>query len=505
MEEITLENLEISFDLVCRFCLSPTDCCPVFLPDGNINDRLHKAFEIIASKVDENDGLPNNICGECLQCIEDFVDFETNCSKSYEILMKCSQDTTEMVCDQTPSQDCDSEHLIKSEEEVEMLMEDFEPSEYICNNGEANQASGDDHIAQAVDLVLKNLELLEQNGNTQEYSPKAEETAKELENATYKTENEESHTEELDPTALPMENDAYIKACNTPVLDYWYRKKRKVPIVKCIYCDKIYRGRNTLRKHLRIHFQIKNYSCQFCDRTFTDRSSLRMHETRHSGSKSFKCDYCDRSYYTKAELKQHSDLSHGIRKHGCTVCGKQFASRTILQDHANVHTSERSFVCSTCGKAFKRNRNLIRHYQNHEKSKTTVQDDEPEDGRKIDTICEYCNEEFEKPSILLDHLTQKHPEEYEHSRETVRSCSNCGTKFNDWRKYLLHQEIHALLVVTAEGYQCTTCGKQLRYRSLAQKHIQSHSSERQFQCTVADCLKKYKLKVHLTRHLRIAH
>ncbi|XP_053663917.1 zinc finger protein ZFP2-like [Anopheles marshallii] len=507
MVEITLENLEIRFDFVCRFCLSDADCFPVFLPDGNINNQLQKAFEIIASKVDENDGLPNNICGGCLQSIEDFVEFEANCSKSYEILMKIIHDASKIVSGNTACLDFGSENQIKSEHDDEIVLEDIESSQYIYNDGGEIPGSLAPEDDSAVALEVDYEELLDKDGDKYENSttPTGESTAIQVENVADKSENEESHTDFMDlPDGLPS-NDMYIKACNAPVMDYWYRKNRKIPIVQCMFCDKTYRGRNTLRKHLKIHFHIKNYSCPSCERTFSDRTSLRIHESRHSNTKSFKCDHCDRCYYSKAELKQHCIVKHGTRKHICEVCNKPFPSRTILQDHAQVHASERPFVCSTCGKSFKRSRNLVRHYQNHEKSKNNTAEKEPTDAGNIVTTCQYCNDEFGKPSALLEHLIQKHPDEYEQSREESRSCSICGTTFNDMEKFLLHQDKHVLLIVTAGGYQCGKCGKQLRYRSLAEKHLQSHSTERSFQCDIADCLKRYKLKVHLTRHKRLAH
>ncbi|XP_050074491.1 zinc finger protein 883-like [Anopheles maculipalpis] len=491
MIEITFKDLETMFDLICRFCLSDKDCCPLFLPDGNINQRLQKAFEIIASKVDENDGLPNNICGECLRNIESFVDFEADCSNSYQILMKFLDEYSEDVPDsKSQSLDCDSDHQLqaKSQPDAEMLIEDLESSVYIYNDEEVIPT-----LDPEVDQVAQEIETIRDDHSTAT-----------LESKVYSdtSEDEKSPT---DSTALSIISDEmYIKACNTAVLDYCYRKNRKIPIVKCIFCCKTYRGRNTLRKHLKIHFQIKNYSCPFCERTFSDRTSLRMHETRHSNIKSFKCDQCERAYYSQVELKQHRIAKHGKRNHVCTVCNKRFSTKTILQDHELVHESDRLFVCSTCGKSFKRQRNLNRHYQIHEKAKPSIKC-EPADQSKTANICQYCESMFEKPSKLLEHLTQEHPQEYEQSRDGARCCSICGTVCQDMEHYLLHQDTHVLLVTTAGGFQCVECGKQLRYRSLAEKHLQSHSTERTFQCNVMECSKKYKFKVHLIRHMRLAH
>ncbi|XP_049296108.1 zinc finger protein 287-like [Anopheles funestus] len=417
MEEITLENLELRFHSICRFCLSDADCLPVFLPDGNINDRLQKAFEIIASKVDESDGLPNNVCSVCLQRIEDFVDFEANCTKSYEILMKCIQETTDIVYCEMPSMDCGSVDHIKSEYGDQIVMQEFD-SEYIYNDGEEIPAlaADDDPVVRQAELVRDDqctpeMEFVQKDENSSLHADDG--IVKKLDNDTDNTENDEPHPNVTDALAQAMTSDVYNKACNIPVICYSYRNNRKVPIVQCMFCDKTYRGRNTLRRHLRIHFNIKNYSCAVCKRTFHDKTSLRIHVSRHSDTKPFQCDHCDRSYYSKTELKQHCVAKHGIRKHICEVCNKRFPSRTTLQDHAQVHASERTYVCSTCGKSFKRNRNLVRHFQNHTKCKNTTVQSEPVNGSKM-----------------------KLPN---------------------------------------------------------------------FHCTVADCFKKYKFEVHLTRHMRLVH
>uniref|UniRef100_A0A182YI27 Uncharacterized protein n=1 Tax=Anopheles stephensi TaxID=30069 RepID=A0A182YI27_ANOST len=497
------------FDLVCRFCLSDADCCPLFLPDGNINQRLQKAFEIIASKVDENDGLPNNICGVCLRNIERFVDFETDCSKSYQILMQFIEEYSAVVHDsKTHRLDCEPDHQqVKSEHEDELSIEGLDSSVSIFNEEEESPATVPD-----VDQVTLEIDPVRENQSTVtlEADP-IEESQIEHENSISCDGNDHNDATEdekppEDSAGQSITGDAYVKACNTAVLEYCYRKNRKIPIVKCMLCHKTYRGRNTLRKHLKIHFQIKNYSCPFCERTFSDRTSLRVHETRHSNTKSFKCETCDRSYYSQIELNQHRLAKHGTRNHVCTVCNKRFPTKAMLHDHALVHESERPFVCATCGKCFKRNRNLMRHCQNHERAKL-VEQSKPADDQtdNIAKVCQYCELECEKPSKLLEHLAQRHPQEYEQCRDGARCCSICGAVCKDMEHYLLHQDTHALLVTTAGGYQCVECGKQLRYRSLAEKHLQSHSTERSFQCSVTECSKNYKFKVHLIRHMRLTH
>ena len=496
MNELTLENLRTRFNLVCRFCLSDNDCFPLFLPDGNINKRLQKGIEIIMSKVDENDGLPNNICSMCLQRIEDFVDYEATCIKSYEILLKC-------ITESTGVKNGDKQLT------VEVLMVDTEQPDYIDDGDGPHFVAEEEQSAQYIEYIGTRQDSVDKHEELSTATVEVHDKRDVLETPATEIGKEVSHTSPVERESVHcITEDMNIKAINAKVVDYCYRNNRKIPIVQCMFCDGTYRGRNTLRKHLKIHYQIKNYSCSYCERTFADRTSLRLHEVRHSEKKSFKCTYCGRAYYSQIELNQHCIAKHGGRKYLCVVCSKQFPSKATLHDHSRVHQTDRPFVCSTCGKSFKRNRNLVRHFNSHQKNEIAAQSKSLERTATVAISCQYCEEVFKIPSELLEHLIQMHSQEYEQSHEGTHYCSLCQSKFNDMKDYLAHQAEHNLMVITVGEktvYQCLDCGKQLRYRSLAEKHVQSHSTERRFQCNVSDCLKTYKFKVHLTRHMRSAH
>uniref|UniRef100_A0AAG5DFU7 C2H2-type domain-containing protein n=1 Tax=Anopheles atroparvus TaxID=41427 RepID=A0AAG5DFU7_ANOAO len=298
----------------------------------------------------------------------------------------------------------------------------------------------------------------------------------------------------------------FLEAANAKVRDWVCRGVRRIPIVECTFCNKTYRGRNTLRKHLKLHFKIKNYACQYCTRSFSDRSSLRLHEFRHSTVKAFNCNHCDRSYYSQAELKQHLVFQHEERKFVCPVCSAKFPSKTILNDHSRVHMTDRPYICNICGYSFKRNRNLTRHLLCHKEGKPKGKVNGCMFQKSVS--CQHCALLFEVPTELLDHMIDQHHQEYRRAQKGMHVCPYCNHSFDDFDKCLKHQNKHYVIPVNTEGgkiYECGECGRQLRYKSLAEKHLLSHKKNIVLDCPYEGCFKKYKHKMHYTRHIQEVH
>uniref|UniRef100_A0A182K801 C2H2-type domain-containing protein n=1 Tax=Anopheles christyi TaxID=43041 RepID=A0A182K801_9DIPT len=89
----------------------------------------------------------------CLQVIEDFVDFEANCSKSYEILLKCITDSIDVEGNDKQSNE-------------EVSMEDIEPSDCIDHDhAEVPEIVADDEqIAESLHLTVdeeRNIQALQ--------------------------------------------------------------------------------------------------------------------------------------------------------------------------------------------------------------------------------------------------------------------------------------------------------------------------------------------------------
>ncbi|XP_049547205.1 zinc finger protein 501-like [Anopheles darlingi] len=462
--ENNLENMVPRFDFLCRFCLADGNCTPIFLPDGTFNERLQKSFEIIVTKVDENDGLPNNICKKCLSCIEDFVDFEATCDTSYKTLEQIAQRVERTKQEQSfeivAEMDGNGLYAIEYLEEYVHGMEENVSDTCPEKVFQRQETQRDDHVDSGDSNSASTENIIEDDysdgtNGEQNSHPMSLKQTEAIENS------------------LPAEQSGlFLAALQTKEVDTVKRGNRTIPVVECMFCNKLYRGRNTLKKHLKIHFQLKNYNCTFCSRAFTDRTSLRVHEVRHTRIKAFKCEQCDRSYFSSSELKQHYNMQHRDKNYECKVCSARFSAKAILEDHTKVHLPDRPFVCNICGLCFKRNRNLTRHMGIHS-AKT-------KDRQTQDMLeCFWCSRVFETPSKLLDHLRDTHQQEYEERRVGSHRCVNCLKTFSSLDDFLQHRNTHSLIVVQTDGgtlRQCGECGKQFRYRSMAMKHLRTHKS-----------------------------
>ena len=88
------------------------------------------------------------------------------------------------------------------------------------------------------------------------------------------------------------------------------------PIMKCSICEKDFRGKYSLNKHLwRVHKIMakkatkKPFLCQFCNKVFKEKAGLQRHTLIHTGEKPHACQYCKLNFRHKSSLKSH-EMTH---------------------------------------------------------------------------------------------------------------------------------------------------------------------------------------------------
>ena len=80
------------------------------------------------------------------------------------------------------------------------------------------------------------------------------------------------------------ENDNRV--IKKPKLDT-VNKKSNTPQNRCDFCDRIYKYKKTLKRHLQSHFLM--FVCKTCDKSFTRNSTLKKHKEK-----------CGKSYLNKS-------------------------------------------------------------------------------------------------------------------------------------------------------------------------------------------------------------
>lgn len=170
-----------------------------------------------------------------------------------------------------------------------------------------------------------------------------------------KTPNTEEKSEpSKKPIIQPLENPSNKRPCQTSLEEESKNKKPKLE--KFVI-------------HVRIISTGKKndgptpFVCDICEKSFKDKSNLVKHVRTHTKEKPFVCtiEGCGKRFSHNQTLKEHMNVHCGIKPFVCSYCKKAFASEANMKRHQRIHTGDKPFVCPVCGKAFTQNGNLKTH------------------------------------------------------------------------------------------------------------------------------------------------
>lgn len=114
---------------------------------------------------------------------------------------------------------------------------------------------------------------------------------------------------------------------------------------------------------MRPSVEEKSYICCYCKKAFCRISNLNVHQSRcHSDDKpSYACNTCQKSYKYKSDLRRHILIHFGTKKFKCKFCTKSFNRNEHLKNHSSTHLSNKPFQCSKCDKSFAKKNSLTNH------------------------------------------------------------------------------------------------------------------------------------------------
>ena len=68
----------------------------------------------------------------------------------------------------------------------------------------------------------------------------------------------------------------------------------------------------------------------------------------HSGEKAFSCNLCEKVFKHKSNLNRHMVIHSGEKGFSCNLCEKAFAEKGTLKKHMVIHSGEKGFSCNLC-------------------------------------------------------------------------------------------------------------------------------------------------------------
>ncbi|KAL6268870.1 hypothetical protein P5V15_001990 [Pogonomyrmex californicus] len=275
----------------------------------------------------------------------------------------------------------------------------------------------------------------------------------------------------------PVGNKRECQVCRKLVPFYSLSKHmhtHKAYSIECPHCDKMFKNSSTLKQHVRIHEDQRQYRCDTCGVGFNRRDGLRLHMRVHEKTG-----------------------SRGLKECSCQVCGEKFPNHSTLVIHRNrMHKDGRQYTCHICNRSMISTRSLEWHMSHiHNESIPGINRDESDLPEKRRVSCYHCNKTFKTELILRTHIKNTHME------KDPLKCPDCEDIFTSEVRLRHHMMVvHNHLEGTLA---CPHCSKRFVNQLRLKTHMISHSEERPYTCEI--CGFNLKTKIQLIKHHQNRH
>lgn len=113
----------------------------------------------------------------------------------------------------------------------------------------------------------------------------------------------------------------------------------------CGICGTILATEFHHKKHLKTRHQPRDFICDYDGRHFNTKDKLRLHVFLHRKFYRVKCEVCHREYRTNQSMRKH--LRTHFEKHQCDTCGQTFSHKRLLVNHISaLHTDDPTIQCN---------------------------------------------------------------------------------------------------------------------------------------------------------------
>ncbi|XP_068630168.1 oocyte zinc finger protein XlCOF20-like [Battus philenor] len=365
---------------VCRICLHDGAIYPIFEKSGE-KDIHTKILTCLQVDIEDLEGCPRQICNDCNQSLDNFINFMNTFKESSKILK-------------------DRLYVLKKENEP--YENDFIKEEKVTNI--KNEACA-----------------LEENGG---------ETQLKLTNVSVKRKLNKGNLNNR-TSKIHVKNSTNKRASSVSEDDTWSGEDWCLKVGKVVESTK--KPRKNLKKVLKAN-ETKGPPlpklCDLCGEVFKDQDKLSIHKRNFHFKNPVKCPKCPRFCASDYYLKRHIKRKHENDKNFvCTACGSRFAFKGEMTNHyKNVHNKaslpKKVFACKICNKNYKCHKSVIVHERSvHTGSRPAV--------------CAICGSSFFHIDYLKEHMRL-------HTGETPFKCPICGRGYAQRCNMKSHLRIHKL-------------------------------------------------------------
>eukprot|EP01084_Bolivina_argentea_P166020 288337_1 len=219
----------------------------------------------------------------------------------------------------------------------------------------------------------------------------------------------------------------------------------------CLQCNYSTNTKHHFIRHGLVHSEERPYACDYCDKKFKDKCGLTRHVRIHNKpkiTKKWKCSYCNYETKNKGHLTDHIRVHSKEKPFACNQCNKRFKQKGYLKTHIRIHTKEKPFECNYCNKRFRSKTNLNTHIRVHTNERPYK--------------CKFCDSAFKTSTDLRNHTRI-------HTGERPYECSYCNKKFKTNSDCKAHIRIHT----GEKPFKCDKCNKTFTHSASCRKHIKT--------------------------------
>ncbi|KAL4714839.1 hypothetical protein ACJJTC_002698 [Scirpophaga incertulas] len=286
------------FDLnnTCRVCMSQ-----IMLTRHNIFDSesniAEKVLFCTGLQFSEDDRLPSQVCGTCIEDLTVAHKFKTTCVRTNEVLQSFL--------------DTEIKQEVNGDDDWQQDVWDNSHAAFKTNISEKNDNIED---SESKKIALKKRGPYKKSGKPRLKKLKFRRLF-------------------CEPCGLKFATKKLLEEHRESLHD----KDDKSWV--CEVCGKVFIHRGSLTSHVRSHLPPR-FGCDQCDYKTWNKYDLNKHILIHKGEKLYQCQYCSQSYYTSSNMTSHIRRSHeGQRPFACHLCDRRFFDRTKYNRHIDSHNN----------------------------------------------------------------------------------------------------------------------------------------------------------------------